>query len=87
MAAEERWVGVEEVAAHLRVAQASIYRWVDSKDFPAHRVGRLLRFKLSEVDEWVENSGADESEADTPSKRTAKPASRRSNVKKKRKHG
>ncbi len=87
MAAEERWVGVAEVAAHLRVAQASIYRWVESKDFPAHRVGRLLRFKLSEVDEWVENSGADDSEANSPGKRTRpKPASRKSNVKKGR-HG
>ena len=45
----EGWVGVADVAAHLQVARDSIYRWVDSKGFPAHRVGRLLRFKLSEV--------------------------------------
>jgi excisionase family DNA binding protein len=57
MAPEEGWVGIEDVAAHLRVAKESIYRWVDSKGFPAHRVGRLLRFKLSEVDEWVMASG------------------------------
>jgi len=53
MISEERWVGVEEVAAHLQVAKESIYRWIDSMGFPAHRVGRLLRFKLSEVDSWV----------------------------------
>jgi len=46
MAPEEGSVGVEDVAAHLKVAKESIYRWVDSKGFPAHRVGRLLRFKL-----------------------------------------
>lgn len=61
MAAEERWVGVEDVAAHIGVAKESIYRWIDSKAFPAHRVGRLLRFKLSEVDEWVKASGGDDS--------------------------
>jgi excisionase family DNA binding protein len=66
MAIEESWVGVEEVAAHLRVAKESVYRWVESKGLPAHRVGRLLRFKLSEVDEWVKNSGGDESSADSP---------------------
>lgn len=33
MTAEEGWVGIEEVAAHLRVAKESIYRWVDSKGF------------------------------------------------------
>jgi excisionase family DNA binding protein len=83
MATEESWVGVDEVAAHLKVAQASIYRWVESKGFPAHRVGRLFRFKLSEVDEWVKNSGIGDSQANSPGKRErAKPASRQSKVKK-----
>ena len=57
MASEEGWVGIGEVATHLSVGKDSIYRWVDSKDFPAHRVGRLLRFRLSEVDEWVKAGG------------------------------
>ena len=49
MAAEEGWVGIG--------ARDTVYRWVDSKGFPAHRVGRLLRFRLSEVDEWVKAGG------------------------------
>ena len=57
MASEEGWVGIADVAAHLSVAKDSIYRWVETKDFPAHRVGRLLRFRLSEVDEWVKTGG------------------------------
>jgi len=65
MATEEGWVGVEEVAAYLRVAKESVYRWVGSKGFPAYRVGRLLRFKLSEVDEWVKNSGGESSSSDS----------------------
>ena len=31
----------------------SIYRWAHTKGFPAHRVGRSLRFRLLEVDERV----------------------------------
>ena len=53
MASEEGLVGIADVAAHLSVGKDSIYRWVDSKNFPVRRVGRLLRFCLSEVDEWV----------------------------------
>lgn len=53
MAAEERWVGVDDVAAHLGVAKDSVYRWIEERRLPAHRVGRLFRFKLSEIDEWV----------------------------------
>lgn len=55
----EGWVGVEEVAAHSRLAKETVYRWVDSRNYPAHRVGRLLRFKLSEVDEWMKQPDAD----------------------------
>ena len=88
MAPEEGWVGVEEVATHLRVAKESVYRWVESKGFPAHRVGRLLRFKLSEVDQWVQNSGGENSGTESPGKATkSNPASRKSNVKKKSRHG
>ncbi len=62
MASEEGWVGIADVAAHLSVARDSIYRWVDTKDFPAHRVGCLLRFRLSEVDEWVKAGGGSDPE-------------------------
>ena len=58
MGPEEGWVGIERVAAHLEVARDSVYRWVESRGLPAHRVGRLLRFKLSEVDEWVRAGGS-----------------------------
>lgn len=53
MTTEERWVSVEDVAAHLGVAKDSVYRWIDERGLPAHRVGRLFRFKLSEIDGWV----------------------------------
>ena len=61
MAIDEGWGGVEDVATHLRVAKDSVYRWVNTKGFPAHRVGRLLRFRLSEEDEWVKTADASDS--------------------------
>jgi len=45
------------VAAHLGVGKDSIYRWVEKRGLPARKVGRLLRFKLSEVDAWVRAGG------------------------------
>jgi len=61
MTTEERWVGVEDVAKHLDVNKDSVYRWIEKMGLPAHRVGRLFRFKLSEVDEWIRAGGASES--------------------------
>jgi len=59
MALDEPWVGVAEVAAHLAVGRDSIYRWIESRGLPAHRVGRLFRFKLSEIDGWVREGAGD----------------------------
>jgi excisionase family DNA binding protein len=56
----EPWVSVDEVAGHLGVAKDSIYRWIEGKRLPARRVGRLWKFKLSEVDGWVQGGGAGE---------------------------
>lgn len=54
----EAWVSVEAVAEHLSVARDSIYRWIKHKQLPARRVGRLWKFKLSQIDEWVRSGGA-----------------------------
>jgi len=29
------------------------YRWIDKHDMPAHRMGRLWKFKKDEVGDWV----------------------------------
>ncbi len=60
----EPWVSVGEVAAHLDVAKDSVYRWIETKGLPARKLGRLWKFKLSEVDEWVKACGAVQDEHD-----------------------
>jgi excisionase family DNA binding protein len=55
----EGWVSVHDVAKHLGVANDSVYRWIETRDLPAHKIGRLWKFKLSEVDDWVRAKGAD----------------------------
>lgn len=56
----EPWASVDQIAEHLGVTRDSIYRWIDRKGLPAHRVGRLWKFQVSEVDDWVRAGGADE---------------------------
>ncbi len=65
VAMSEPWVSVDEVASHLGVAKDTIYRWIESKALPAHRVGRLWKFKLSEIDDWVQRGGAADHGGDT----------------------
>jgi excisionase family DNA binding protein len=62
----EHWVSVEQVAEHLGVVRDSIYRWIDAKGLPAHKIGRLWKFKLSEVDDWVRGGGAQDDNEKRP---------------------
>ena len=57
---QERWVSVAEIAAHLGVNKDTIHKWIKNQSIPAHRVGKLWKFKISVVDEWVKNGLAAE---------------------------
>lgn len=51
----DSWIGVEEVAAYLGVTKETIRNWIKKTDIPAHRIGKLWKFKRSELDEWVKS--------------------------------
>lgn len=58
MQAIEPWYSVEEIARHLGVSKETIYRWLERRNIPAHRMGKLWKFKPSEVDQWITSGGA-----------------------------
>jgi len=65
MITEEQWVDISDVSGHLKVNKETIRRWIKNHDFPAHRAGNLLRFKLSEVDAWVRQGSSRKDEQAT----------------------
>ena len=50
---EDRYLSVAEIAQYLGIKKDTVYKWVTAKRLPAHKVGRLWKFKKDEVDEWV----------------------------------
>ena len=52
---KEKWSNLEETAEYLGVTKDTIRSWIKKTDIPAHKVGRLWKFKFSEVDEWVKS--------------------------------
>ena len=69
---QERWHSVNEVAAHLGVSPDTVYRWIEGKDLPAHRIGGPWKCKLVEVDEWVRTTGGKHSGPSSKSKHKAR---------------
>ena len=54
---QDRWLSVEEIAYYLGVSRDTVYGWVGKTDMPAHKVGRLWKFKTDEIDAWVRKKG------------------------------
>ncbi len=51
------YIGLEDAAAYLNIKPVTLRKWIkEKKNLPAHQIGKLWKFKRSELDEWV-NSG------------------------------
>lgn len=56
----EKWSTLKEAQEYLGVGRETILQWIAKKDMPAYKMGRLWKFKLSEVDAWIKAGGADD---------------------------
>jgi excisionase family DNA binding protein len=54
----DRWLSVDEIPGHLGVKRYTIYKWIERKSMPAHKVGSLWKFNLAEIDDWVRSGAA-----------------------------
>ena len=53
----ETYLSIEGLAKYLDVAEKSVRKWVLNRDIPFHKIMKLIRFRLSEIEQWVETSG------------------------------
>lgn len=63
---DERWLSVDDVTEYLGIKRFTVYKWVKRLGLPAHKIGRLLKFRKSEIDEWVESHDRKTSKVITP---------------------
>ena len=49
---------MDEISAYLGIKADTVYKWITEKKMPAHRMGRLWKFRKEEVDDWVKSGGA-----------------------------
>lgn len=52
----EKWISIDEAASHLGVKPVTIRDWIrKGKDIPAHKIGKQWKFRVSELDNWVQS--------------------------------
>jgi len=55
---DDRWLSVGEIAEYLGIKRDTVYKWIVRRGMPAHKVGRLWKFRSEEVDSWVRQGEA-----------------------------
>ncbi|OQB25828.1 MAG: Helix-turn-helix domain protein [Firmicutes bacterium ADurb.Bin182] len=58
----EKWSSMDIITDYLGVSRETVLQWISSRKMPAHKVGRLWKFKISEVDNWIRSGVASDKE-------------------------
>jgi excisionase family DNA binding protein len=50
----DNYISIDEAAEYLGIKTVTLRNWIKTKsEIPAHRVGKLWKFKRTELDEWI----------------------------------
>jgi excisionase family DNA binding protein len=53
---QKPYLSVREVCDYLSIAEATLYSWTSKrKNLPFHKIGRKLLFKITDLNEFIEN--------------------------------
>jgi PTS system nitrogen regulatory IIA component len=53
----ETYLTIEELAGYLKLAEQTIRRWVLNREIPFRKIKKVIRFRLSEVEKWIDENG------------------------------
>jgi excisionase family DNA binding protein len=55
----ETYLTIEELAGYLKVAVQTVRRWVLHREVPFHKIKKVVRFRVSEIEKWVDGGGCE----------------------------
>jgi excisionase family DNA binding protein len=58
----ETYLTIEEAAAYLKLANQTIRKYVLNKTIPYRKVQKSVRFRLSEIERWIDEGGGNRPE-------------------------
>jgi excisionase family DNA binding protein len=54
---EYNMMTIKDVADYLRLSKQTIQRYVLNKEIPFYKVKKVIRFRLSEIEQWIDRGG------------------------------
>jgi excisionase family DNA binding protein len=55
------WLDFKLLTSYLKMPKSTLYRLVQQKELPGHKVGRSWRFDREEIDKWIKSGGRTQS--------------------------
>ena len=72
---KDSWIGINEAAEYLGVTKETIRNWIKKQNgIPAQKIGKLWKFKRSELDSWVKSGKSADVQEETKMKETYFPS-------------
>jgi len=56
----ETYLTIEEVAEYLKLAEQTVRRWVLNREIPFHKIHKVIRFRVSEIEKWIDGEKNEE---------------------------
>jgi excisionase family DNA binding protein len=57
---ERRYIGIEDLARYLDMPKGTLYVWVCHRRIPYLKIGRLVKFDLREIEDWLKDKRVEE---------------------------
>jgi excisionase family DNA binding protein len=54
---ETRLMTIKDVAEFLQLSEQTVQRYVLNREIPCHKIKKVIRFRLSEIETWVDRGG------------------------------
>jgi excisionase family DNA binding protein len=51
----ETYLTIEETADYLKLSVDTIRRYILNEEIPFHKIKKVIRLRLSEIEKWIEN--------------------------------
>ncbi|MDR0442562.1 MAG: helix-turn-helix domain-containing protein [Treponema sp.] len=53
----ETYLTIEGLAVYLKLSEPTIRRWVLNREVPYCKIKKVIRFRVSEIEKWVDEGG------------------------------
>lgn len=57
---DRRLINIQELSELIGLSTSTIYSWVSQRRIPFVKCGRLTKFDLERIDEWIEENSVEE---------------------------